>query len=198
MPKIPSLPPGTTLADNDEFPAEDTSASTTKRWTMTMLKAYLQALTGWISYLMIEAGTLRSDRINQSEWMNISRFYGYRTSNQSTTSSVNQLLATNSPNTGVAVTHTTKTGRVKIRCSAPVGNNANNMQIVCSHNGGVTNHLELNNFSINDSSMKYGEGVITGLTPNTSYTFGIYMRVDGGATATFYAFRTITVIVEDY
>jgi hypothetical protein len=140
---------------------------------------------------------ITSAMINQGDWVNISRYYGYRTSNQTTTSSSNQLLATNSPSSNVTVSHTTKTGRVKIRASCPIGNSANNMQITVLTNGGSPT-LELNNFSINDSSMKYGEGTITGLTPGVSYTFGIYMKVDGGATATFYAFRTITMIVEDY
>lgn len=55
MPKIPSLPPGVTLAADDEFPAEDTSASTTKRWTMTMLKNWLISLADWITASMVSA-----------------------------------------------------------------------------------------------------------------------------------------------
>jgi hypothetical protein len=140
---------------------------------------------------------LTADMVNQAEWGNISRFYGYRTSNQTTTSSVNQLLVANSPSSNVQVSHTTKTGRVKVRVSSPLGNSANNMQISVLTNGS-TPSVEVNNFSINDSSMKYGEGQITGLTAGTTYTFGVYMKVDGGATATFYAFRTITLIIEDY
>lgn len=140
---------------------------------------------------------ITADMINQAEFGNISRFYGYRTSNQTTTSSTNQLLVANSPSSNVQVSHTTKTGRVKVRVSSPVGNSANNMQITVLTNGS-TPSAEVNNFSINDSSMKYGESQITGLTAGSTYTFGVYMKVDGGATATFYAFRTITLIVEDY
>lgn len=62
MPKIPSLPAGTTLAADDEFPAEDTSASTTKRWTMTRLKEWLQSLTGWITNAMLTDSTIRAGK----------------------------------------------------------------------------------------------------------------------------------------
>lgn len=144
----------------------------------------------------IAAGVISSDKINQANWLNISRYYGYRTSNQSTTSASNIQLFTDTPSGAVQVAHTTKTGRVKVRAAVPCGNNANNMQISVLVNG--AGGAELNNFSINDSSMKYGESQITGLTPNTSYNFGVYIKVDGGATATFYAFRTITLIIEDY
>lgn len=197
MPKIPSLPPISTLADDDEFPIEDTSASTTKRSTLTKLKEYLQGLSGWITYAMIATSTLRSDRRDTSNWLNVSRVYGYRTSSQTTTSSSNQLLVLNSPSQNFSVSHTTITGRVKVSLSVPCGNSANNMQVGVSKDGGVTS-TEIQNYSINDSTIKTGFAFITGLTPNTAYTFGVYMKVDGGATATFYSFRTATLVIEDY
>lgn len=49
MPKISALPPAGSLADDDETPFVDDSASTTKKFTLTGLKAWLQSLAGWIS-----------------------------------------------------------------------------------------------------------------------------------------------------
>jgi len=197
MPKIPSLPPISTLANDDEFPVEDTSASTTKRSTLTKLKEWLQGLSGWITYAMIATNTLRSDRRDTSNWLNISRQYGYRTSNQTSTSASYTLLALNSPSSNFTVSHTTITGRVKIYLSIPAGASANNMQIGVSHDGGTT-FTELLDFSINDGTMKFGMATRTGLTANTAYTFGVYMKIAGGATATFYAFRSATLVIEDY
>lgn len=57
MPKISALPPMTTAAADDEAPIVDTSASSTKKWTLTLLKTYLQSLTEWISAGMIENRT---------------------------------------------------------------------------------------------------------------------------------------------
>lgn len=53
MPKISALPPMTTAAADDEAPIVDTSATTTKKWTLTLLLTYLQGLTEWISAAMI-------------------------------------------------------------------------------------------------------------------------------------------------
>lgn len=49
MPKISALPPMTTADAADEAPIVDTSVSTTKKWTLTLLVSYLQGLAGWIS-----------------------------------------------------------------------------------------------------------------------------------------------------
>lgn len=53
MPKISALPPMTTPSDDDEVPVVDDSAATTKKFTLTLLKTYLQALVGWISTAML-------------------------------------------------------------------------------------------------------------------------------------------------
>lgn len=56
MPKISALPPMTTADAADEAPIVDTSATTTKKWTLTLLKTYLQSLTGWITAAMLDTG----------------------------------------------------------------------------------------------------------------------------------------------
>lgn len=53
MPKISALPPMTTADAADEAPIVDTSATQTKKWTLTLLKTYLQSLTEWITASMI-------------------------------------------------------------------------------------------------------------------------------------------------
>jgi len=53
MPKISALPPMTTADAADEAPIVDTSATTTKKWTLTLLKSYLQSLVGWLTTAMI-------------------------------------------------------------------------------------------------------------------------------------------------
>lgn len=59
MPKIPALPPMTSVDTADEIPIEDVSAGTTKYITLTKLKEWFQSLTGWITAAMI-AGIDRS------------------------------------------------------------------------------------------------------------------------------------------
>lgn len=53
MPKISALPPLTTADAADEAPIVDTSATTTKKWTLTLLKTYLQSLAGWLTTAMV-------------------------------------------------------------------------------------------------------------------------------------------------
>lgn len=53
MPKISALPPMTTADAADEAPIVDTSVATTKKWTLTLLKTYLQTLTSWITTAML-------------------------------------------------------------------------------------------------------------------------------------------------
>lgn len=58
MPKISALPPMVTAEAADEAPIVDTSATTTKKWTLTLLKSYLQSLTAWITSAMMDAGAV--------------------------------------------------------------------------------------------------------------------------------------------
>jgi hypothetical protein len=75
MPKISALPPMTTADAADEAPIVDTSVSTTKKWTLTLLKTYLQSLTSWITTAMINALAVTYAKIdfadvisNQQAW----------------------------------------------------------------------------------------------------------------------------------
>lgn len=83
MPKIPALPPlaPATLADGDEFPINDLSASnTTKRSPMSAVKAYLAAATSWIIGANITDAT-----ITPAKWTNPYKFSAYRNAAQSST-----------------------------------------------------------------------------------------------------------------
>jgi len=79
MPKISALPPMTTAADDDEAPIVDTSATTTKKWTLTLLKTYLQALVGWITTAM-----LGDDQVTPAK----SALFNYQTDNSNSIASV--------------------------------------------------------------------------------------------------------------
>jgi len=49
MPKISALPPMTTADGDDEAPIVDDSTTQTKKFTLTLLKTWLQSLATWIS-----------------------------------------------------------------------------------------------------------------------------------------------------
>lgn len=53
MPKISALPPMTTATADDEAPIVDDSVGDTKKFTLTVLKEWLQALVSWISTPML-------------------------------------------------------------------------------------------------------------------------------------------------
>lgn len=55
MPQIPALPAASTLDGADQVPIQDVSASSTKKFTLTKLKEWLQSLAGWVSFLNIIA-----------------------------------------------------------------------------------------------------------------------------------------------
>lgn len=56
MPKISALPPMTTADAADEAPIVDTSVTTTKKWTLTLLLTYLQSLLSWVTHAMVANG----------------------------------------------------------------------------------------------------------------------------------------------
>lgn len=64
MPKISALPPMTSADGDDEAPIVDDSASSTKRFTLTVLKEWLQSLTSWVTPAMrtnyFKTGTISS------------------------------------------------------------------------------------------------------------------------------------------
>lgn len=49
MPKISALPPMVTADGDDEAPIVDDSATTTKKFTLTLLKDWLNSVKGWLS-----------------------------------------------------------------------------------------------------------------------------------------------------
>lgn len=64
MVKISALPPAGTLADDDETPFVDDSAATTKKFTLTVLKEWLQSLVGWISTAMLADDSVTAAKID--------------------------------------------------------------------------------------------------------------------------------------
>jgi len=75
MPKISALPPMTTADAADEAPIVDTSVTTTKKWTLTLLKTYLQSLTNFITDAMVTEGSIALKRLSATV-----AFYGYKAS----------------------------------------------------------------------------------------------------------------------
>lgn len=127
---------------------------------------------------------------------NTSRWFGYRTSNQTTTSTTPQILATQGEMSGnVSVSHTTKTGKVRVFVTLPCQNSANNAQVYVYTNGSQT--VRLLNYA-GGLYYRSGEAFITGLTPGDTYTFDVRAGIDGGATFTFPAYSTLTFTVQDY
>lgn len=66
MPKISALPPMTTAAADDVAPIVDDSASSTKKFTLTILKEWLQSLVGWITTAMIGDGQVSAVKLYSS------------------------------------------------------------------------------------------------------------------------------------
>lgn len=64
MPKISALPPMTSADADDEAPIVDDSASSTKKFTLTVLKEWLQSLSGWISGAMIAAAAITKAKVD--------------------------------------------------------------------------------------------------------------------------------------
>lgn len=64
MPKISALPPMITADAADEAPIVDTSVSTTKKWTLTLLKTYLQSLVSWITTAMVTDDAVTAAKID--------------------------------------------------------------------------------------------------------------------------------------
>lgn len=66
MPKIPALPPMTSVDTADELPIEDVSANTTKYITLTKLKEWFQSLVGWITTAMIGDSQVTAAKLSTS------------------------------------------------------------------------------------------------------------------------------------
>lgn len=74
MPKISALPPAGSLADDDETPFVDDSVSTTKKFTLTNLKTYLQSLSAWVSSAMLAESFLKGRRQNNTTNVTVSGY----------------------------------------------------------------------------------------------------------------------------
>lgn len=83
MPKISALPPMSSAAADDEAPIVDDSVATTKKFTLTVLKEWLQSLTAWISPAM---------------WTNPYKFSVYKTSSTTLSSGVNTKISYDNEN----------------------------------------------------------------------------------------------------
>lgn len=71
MPKISALPPMTNADGDDEAPIVDDSASSTKKFTLTLLKTWLQSLVRWIAYSNIDISTFPVFAVRMSAGQNI-------------------------------------------------------------------------------------------------------------------------------
>lgn len=69
MPKIPALPPMTSVDTADELPIEDVSAGTTKYITLTKLKEWFQSLAGWITTAMIADANITPPKISSGGFL---------------------------------------------------------------------------------------------------------------------------------
>lgn len=76
MPKISSLPDITNPDSADELPILDSSESTTKRISLTKIKAWLQTLTNFITTAMITDGAVTTPKVT-----NPYKFWAYRNGN---------------------------------------------------------------------------------------------------------------------
>jgi len=64
MPKISALPNLTTPDGADELPINDVSATTTKKFTLTILKEWLQAITSFVTRTMITNAAVDKTKID--------------------------------------------------------------------------------------------------------------------------------------
>ncbi len=80
MPKIPALPPMTSVDTLDELPIEDVSAGTTKYITLTKLKEWFQTLTSWVFSENLKCTVA---------------FYGYKTGTQATSNGTAKVTLNN-------------------------------------------------------------------------------------------------------
>jgi hypothetical protein len=64
MVKISALPPMTSPDGDDEAPIVDDSVGSTKKFTLTLLKEWLQSLVGWITTAMIGADQVTATKID--------------------------------------------------------------------------------------------------------------------------------------
>lgn len=63
MPKISALPPMISADGDDEAPIVDDSTGSTKKFTFTVLRTYLQSLTSWVTTSMLTNANTTSSKL---------------------------------------------------------------------------------------------------------------------------------------
>ncbi len=63
MPKISALPPAGSLADDDETPFVDDSVGSTKKFSLSGLKTWLQSLASWVTTAMLANNAVTSTKL---------------------------------------------------------------------------------------------------------------------------------------
>lgn len=117
MPKISALPPLATAADDDEAPIVDTSVTTTKKWTLALLKTYLQSAVAWIN----TAAMLATNVVTGSKLATDAILLGRSTSLGGSSTSTSFATATNG---SIAVTVPAGGRSVLIQVCISVGSDA--------------------------------------------------------------------------
>lgn len=97
MVKISALPPMTSPDGDDEAPIVDDSTTSTKKFSLTLLKEWFQSLAGWIKTAMIEDGAVTPDKLA------IGPTDGYVATSQTTSSGSYTDLATVGPSATVTI-----------------------------------------------------------------------------------------------
>lgn len=186
MVKISALPPMTSPDGDDEAPIVDDSVGSTKKFTLTLLKEWLQSLSGWITTAMLNNGSVTPDK------MGLNSQIAEITTSQTTTSTSYTDLATVGP-------------------SVTVNIGANGMALVCifsimTNSGAGINYAGVEvsgassvsptnvNACRNTGTSTIGASrtfLQTGLTPGSN-TFTMKYNVNSG-TGTFFN-RSISVI----
>lgn len=172
MPKISALPAMTTAEAADEQPIVDKSAGSTKKWTLTLVKTYLQSLLAWITPSML----------------NLAPAKAIVATSQTTTSTTFADLATAGPSVTVTVG---SNGLLLIGISANVLNNTNAafsfMSFVLSGANTLAS-ADINSFKMQQPSanLEDRKGItvlLTGLTPGSTTVKAQYRVQTGGAGA---------------
>lgn len=193
MRKISALPPMTSADGDDEAPIVDDSATTTKKFTLTLLKEWLQSLVGWITTAMVGDKQITAAKIDLSTLGIADSIVNTQQSTSST--SYTDLSTTQSVTVNVQSTK----ALVFIGCMGSNNTNAATAWISVAVSGASTIAASDNNGAgqlMNPTTSGLLVGItksmlITGLTPGSN-TFTMKFRVTAGSG--FYRDRYLVVI----